>query len=145
MKKTIITTVLAIFATICASAQERTRIDFDYRKMFNVDILWLDTNLNGKADNDEIRQTTGGCFAAFDYRDFDTAGSTLRLETVLQNENKKLELAGTIDDAVLYLTKNEKETSYTAYNKLGETQFIILNEDGQTYLLVANPAILRVK
>lgn len=145
MKKTIITIVLAIFATICASAQERTRIDFDYRKMFNVDILWLDTNLNGKADDDEISKTTGGCFAAFDYRDFDTAGSTLRLEAVLQNENKKLELVGMIDDAILYLKKDEKETSYTAYNKLGETQFIILKEDGQTYLLVVNPVILKIK
>lgn len=146
MKKTIITIVLAIFATICANAQERTRIDFDYKKIFDVDILWLDYNQNQESEDNETYNTTGACVATIEYKDFGEDDSILKLEVVFNNGDKNLKIVGIVDDAMfLYRKEKEKEkTNYLVVNKLGEIQIIISVSQSSTMLVVMNPAMLEI-
>ena len=53
--------MFAAVATIGAYAQETVKIDFDYKKMFKVNLFWMDSNQDGEAQKDELRYLEDYC------------------------------------------------------------------------------------
>ena len=79
MKRIIFIAALFIVAATGARAQENDNlkiIDFDYRRMFDIDAFWYDVDQDGKADDGEIFVPGEGKITAYiDHKYFGKAGN----------------------------------------------------------------------
>lgn len=92
MKRIIIIAALFIAAATGARAQEKDNlkiIDFDYRRMFDIDAFWYDADQDGQTDDGEIFVPGEGKITAYiDHSYYGNAGNITTLEVVEQNFKK---------------------------------------------------------
>lgn len=138
MKKTLLTLVLAASAAFGAMAQ---KIDFDYKKMFQVDIYHFDMNGNGTVEKDEAFEVLDGHKGLFilDYRDFGSAGSILKVRLAVKNEQTGkyvLDISGNMEDVELFRTSE----GFAVSDGLGDMAVVVSVKD-YTFVSILNPAI----
>ena len=139
MKKVLITIIVA-FATAVYSDARFTVIDFNYKRSFPLESLWIDFNLNGEMDSDEAYVARGS--VSFDYRHFKTKSNRLFLSLDMETtDGGTKNLTGALSEVIFVYTKNEGRTMYIVQNKLKENEFGIVIEDGVASVLVFNPLI----
>lgn len=133
MKRIIIIAALFIAAATGARAQEDDNfrvIDFDYKRMFNIDVYWYDADQDGKDDDNEIFVPGDGTITAYiDHRYYGEAGNVTRLEVVTKNGNDGIVLRGSIDHSHLVTYDESSGTYYQCADNLKETAFVIIRGD----------------
>lgn len=141
MKKILITIIVAFAASLCGDAKT-TVIDFDYKKSWPVDNVWLDWNQNGEPDEGEAYLIEGT--VSLDYKDFKTAGNILVISLRAESsEGKSLTYTARLSDITFaYTTSSDGHPTYFALNKLMEIEIGLAIENGKASVLVFNPAIL---
>lgn len=141
MKK-IFTIIAIIAASFTATAQKTEAVKGDYSKYFKIDSFWIDYNQNGDPDDGEIYRTNEKTEVSltFRYKDYGSAGNTMRIELVLKNKetgNRSI-LRGSISD-ILFL---KIEKGFAVYNKqFGESLIAVMTDEEGTTAFIFNPAI----
>lgn len=144
MKKVALTIALWM-SLLTANSQDKTsKIDFDYKKIWNISMVGMDYNQNGTPDDDEISFPAEGSMVYVEYKHFGDAGSLLYLEIFVKGHKggKQLTIKGNLNDVIFLHKVKDGGDGIVAYNKLGELQFVIANIEGDKSIWVANPAFL---
>lgn len=142
MKKSFLSIV---FAALCAASfgQELTKIDFTYKKSFNIDKLYIDYNMDGKPSPDELLSPKEGCSAifSFDYGDYGSAGNLLTVTLTIRSEEGDNRNIALLEDVYFARLKNEGETLYFVKDGLNDTVLWVSVREEETFLSIFNPSI----
>ena len=145
MKKTFFTIIFAVIATISAYAQEPVKIDFNYKKMFKVGTMWLDSNQNGKPEADELYFFGDRCNLILDYKYFKSAGSLLSIIMAIESEGENNIFKINLEDVSLLNKKTSKSDDYFILNKLNEAPVGLTKSDSSYTFIIMNPAVVEMK
>lgn len=133
MKRIIIIAALLIAAATGARAQENDNlkiIDFDYRRMFDIDAFWYDADQDGQTDDGEIFVPGEGKITAYiDHKYFGNAGNITSLEVVVKKGDAGMMLRGSIDHSRLSTYDKSSGTYYQCGDELEDVAFIVVKGD----------------
>ena len=146
MKRIIIIAACLFMATSGAMAQEKTiKVDFDYRKILNPELLWIDTNQDGKADAGEVFSAGNGTVLSvgIDHKDFGSAGNITTVEVTAKNSKGTVVSKANLSDGRFLIKTGTNERNYIYNDPLGDIVFgVTIYDDGSKpgSMLIFNPA-----
>lgn len=135
--------LLVFFSSIFIIGVSQELVTSNYTKFIKVDYMVYDMNQDNEKTDDEIVDIDSRVY--LDFRDYSSAGNTIKVRFVLYKGGETLEFNHTYSNIKFYVAKEQGLINYVLFDRFDEPIFGLIQLKDKRYVFILDDLSLLVK